>query len=294
MGGDTSISQLLNPIVIVGAGRSGTTMMRETLAAHGDLAATEYEMNYLWRHGNAWLSHDMLDPERHYREWKGRYIRRKLGQLLAATGKARLVEKTVANVMRVGYVAKVLPGARIIHVIRDGRAVTSSAMKRWRATPEGSYLASKGLTVPLTDLPVVAARYALGRVRGWGRKRDYGQSWGPRWPGFDADVASLSLAEICAKQWKLSVEAAINQGAALGSEQYLELRYEDIVGDPSGSFERIAAFAGIDGSDPGYRAHIEGAIRNTSVDKWRSHLSPEDIVAVEAVAGDMLKQLGYL
>lgn len=287
-------SQLQDPVVIVGAGRSGTTMMREALSSHPDLAAPEYEMNYLWRHGNAWLSHDMLDPDRHYREWKGRYIRKRLKRLLAQTGKPRLVEKTVANVMRVGYVARVLPDTFFIHIIRDGRAVTSSAMASWQARPGGAYLASKGMTIPLTDLPVVVFRFALARVRGRLRGAGHVQSWGPRWPGFDGDVARLSLAELCARQWLLSVQAARAQGAGLGPGRYLEVRYEDVVTDPLDAFQAIAGFIGIDPSAESFSKHLSEQIRAIGLEKWRRHLVGAELQAVEHMAGELLGELGYL
>ena len=285
--------RLVRPIVVVGAGRSGTTMIREALGSHPMLAACPYEMNYLWRYGNGRLEHDMLLPESHAAEKKAAYIRRELVKILAESGKPRLVEKTVANVMRLSYVHFVLPDAAFIHVIRDGRAVTASAMERWRATPSTSYLASKASTIPLRDLFRTGLRYLSSRLKAVVRGRGYIQSWGPRWPGFDRDVSQLSLAAICAKQWMVSVRAALEQKDALPAGCYLEVRYEDIVTRPVESFGRMAEHVGVDPLALEFQEHISNRIRLSSLDKWKTKLSGEDLDRVMAQVSPFLAELSY-
>ena len=286
-------ADLRNTVVVVGAGRSGTTMMREALSAHPDLVATDFEMNYLWRYGNARLPHDMLDPEQHFSQSKARYIRRALAKLLKESGKPRLVEKTVANVMRLRYVHAVLPDAKFIHIIRDGRAVTASAMERWQAKPRLGYLASKGRTVPARDLPVTAFRFVQKRIWGHLRGRGYSQSWGPRWPGFDRDVEVLSLATCCAKQWVISVATARAQARELPADNYLEVRYESIVADPVQTFLKIAKFIEVDPENSAFRAYIDTQIRANRVDLWMNKFSDEELSQVKEQAGLLLSQLGY-
>ena len=286
-------TNLIRPVVIVGAGRSGTTMMREALSSHPDLAVCPYEMNYLWRSGSPNLSHDLLDPKQHFSEENAAYIRQQLAAILEEQGKPRLIEKTVANVMRIGFVNAVLPDALFIHIIRDGRAVTASAMKRWRAKPKASYFASKAKTIPLKSLPLVAFNYLKGRIRGVLRRRDYNQSWGPRWPGIDDDVKSLSLAGLCARQWVKSVEAALDQKNQLPPERYLEIHYEDVVANPETCFRRIAQFVGIDPDNEAFQNHVRSEIHDSGIDRWKRTLTEEQLAQAEEQAGPLLAKLNY-
>ncbi|MFC7049269.1 sulfotransferase [Emcibacter nanhaiensis] len=282
-----------NFIILVGAGRSGTTMMRKALAAHSDVATADFELNYLWCHGNVSLNHDMLDPDLHYTEQKGKYIREKLEENLRNTGKKKLIEKTVANVLRVSYVHKGLPEAKFIHIIRDGRGVTASAMKRWTTSYSGSYLFSKSRTIPITDLPVVAFRFFKNRIIGKLLSKGRARSWGPRWPGMEEDAKHMSLAALCAKQWKICVETGMEQCAKLPKSQFMEIRYEELVQNPVEKFTEIAKFLGISPDDPGFQDYIGSVITTTSLDKWKEELTDQDLEDFDKIAGPLLRRLGY-
>ena len=52
-----------DPIIILGAARSGTKMLRKALASHPDLHAIPYDINYVWKYGSYQLPHDELRPE---------------------------------------------------------------------------------------------------------------------------------------------------------------------------------------------------------------------------------------
>lgn len=268
-------------------------MIKDALSYHPDICATPYELNYLWRYGNSRLSHDMLDPEQHLSPRKAKYIRGKLEKMLILSGKQYLVEKTVANVLRLSYVHGICPDGKVIHIIRDGRAVTASAMIRWKARATSSYLMSKGLTIPPLDIPRVGLSFLLNRIKRRIRKRDYIQSWGPRWPGFDEDVARLPLMEICAMQWKKSIESASSQRHTLPKGQYTEIRYEEFVTDPSRGFDQLSEFLSIDFSAPAFKSQIEEGITTSSLDKWKTSFSGQDMNRLYSIIGQTLGTLGY-
>ncbi|HUT60609.1 MAG TPA: sulfotransferase, partial [Phycisphaerae bacterium] len=122
-----------SPIIIIGAGRSGTNMLRDMLTAFPGVGTWPCdEINYIWRHGNARYATDEFPPEL-ARPRVRAYIRRAFDRLAARRGLSHVVEKTCANSLRVQFVRAVVPEARFIHIVRDGRDVAVSAVQRWTA-----------------------------------------------------------------------------------------------------------------------------------------------------------------
>ena len=110
----------------------------------------------------------------------------------------------MSNTLRVPFVSSVFPEARFVHLIRDGREVTESAMRQWSAPPDWRNLVTK-----LRDLRSLNPGYALwfahnaalGAISG----RKGGKVWGPRYPGIESDAQTKPLVELCALQWQYSV-----------------------------------------------------------------------------------------
>src|SRR5687767_12207692 len=88
------------PIVIIGAPRSGTNMLRDALTSC-DCAATWPcdEINAIWRHHNARFPSDELQPAQATHSVK-RYVRNAFKRLAHRTGAHLIVEKTCANSLR--------------------------------------------------------------------------------------------------------------------------------------------------------------------------------------------------
>ena len=288
----TSSSSTRSPIFVIGAGRSGTTMIRDALSSHPDVAAFEFEMNYLWRHGNENLRHDLLVPSEHLTADVSAHIRTAFVAEGEKQGRPVVLDKTVANVMRPAYLQAVFPGARILHVIRDGRAVTASACKRWAAPQPAGYFMSKLRTIPPASLPLVIGRYAARKLLSGIRRRNYRQSWGPRWPGIDEAVRDLPLCQVCAIQWRESVNAARSQVAELSPDTYMEIRYEDLVEEPGRRFEQIREFFGLE-EDATFTRWVNSRIDSSRREKWREDLGVEQLRLVNEQIGNTLSQLDY-
>ena len=108
-----------------------------------------------------------------------------------------------------------------------------------------------------------------------------------------------------AAQWRTEIRAARKLGERLGSARYLELRYEALVADPAEVLSRVCAFADLPYDpvmlsyagevDVSAKPHQQSLTRppTPGLRDWRRELSPEDVAAFEAVAGDLLAELGY-
>lgn len=280
------------PIVVVGAGRSGTTMIRRALGMHPEVVSAPFELNYLWRYGNRGLPHDFLVPEEHLSPRIKEYIAENLEKIRKREGQGRLLDKTVANVVRLRYVQAVLPDARIVHVIRDGRAVAASAINRWSAPQPKSYYLSKARLIPPGDLPTYVWRYLTDIIRSRVRGKRGRRVWGVRFPGIETKIEYSSLAQLCAMQWRHSVEAALQQACSLDEGSYLEVRYERLVADPVASYEAIQQYLGLTPA-----VEVETWVRETNdparKNRWKEQLSAKELKEIMSEAGQLVGKLGY-
>jgi hypothetical protein len=281
-----------NPIIVIGAPRSGTNMLRDVLCALPGFGTWPCdEINYIWRHGNAGFPTDELTPDLATPNIR-QYIRRRFDRLAASRRLLRVVEKTCANSLRVGFVDQVIPGAHYIFIVRDARDVVASAMKRWIAPLDLRYVAKKARFVPVSDFPFYAIRYAASRFH---RRRSTDRrlsTWGARFSGMQEWLAEGSLAEVCAAQWRRCVELAQCQLSTVEGAHVLQIRYEDFVTRPDTELARVIEFLGAEVTAVQRRAAVE-QVSAQSVGKWRAALSSETLAQVAPIVERTLAQFGY-
>jgi hypothetical protein len=278
----------VSPVIVVGAGRSGTNLVRDILCSFTGHATWPCdEINYIWRHGNRSAPTDELTAD-DARAPVVRYVRAAFEHQRSRAGGGVVVEKTCATSLRVAFAHRIFPEARFVVVVRDGRDVTASAMRRWTARLDLPYVLRKARFVPPADLPYYAARYARAR---WRRLADPQQrlaTWGPRYDGLDEAARTRPLAEVCAQQWARCVEATDRQLAYVDPASVHRLRYEDLVTQPDVEAGRLADFLGL------LPPHGElPAIRPDTVGRWRERLGRDEVAGVDAVAGRTLVAQGY-
>jgi hypothetical protein len=174
-------------------------------------------------------------------------------------GKPLAGEKTPDYVRHVTLLRTLFPRARFLHVIRDGRSVALS-LREWAAAGKGP------------------ARFEL-----WAKE----------------PVA------MCALWWRWQVGAGLRDGPALGP-RYREVRYEELVGMPERVLDGITRFLGLPESPQMLRYH-EGRMRSKpglsakqawlpptpGLRDWQKEMTAADLEVFEAVAGDLLSELGY-
>ncbi|MDQ3304490.1 MAG: sulfotransferase [Actinomycetota bacterium] len=269
--------------MFVGCGRSGTTLVRAIFDSHSQLAVAHHAQfivtmgrqrrRYEDVHGlhtepflaNLFASHrfpllQLSEDEvrQAFQEPTPSYadaVRRVLRLFAVNQGKPRYADKTPGHVVRIGLLSELFPEARFVHVIRDGRS-------SW-----------------------------LGyRERGFGPQ---------------------SLAD-AAFNWKGRVLRGRTAGFALGPSRYQEVRYEDLVEDPEATLEPLCRFLDLQ-YEPGMLAYHErvetvlagmGTSGRTAFENiaqpltkgmrdWRQELSVEEQELFDAIAGELLDELGY-
>lgn len=153
------------------------------------------------------------------------------------------------------------PRATAVHVLRDGRDVVCSLLER-------------------------------GWLRADHRERDdarqpygaYARFWVE--PERRDEFEHVSEARRAAWAWRRYVTAA-----RAVPERTVELRYEALVADPQAEADRLAA--ALDTEPAPLRTAFARA-HDTSVGRWRRDLTAEHIADVEAEAGGLLAELGYV
>jgi hypothetical protein len=154
------------------------------------------------------------------------------------------------------------PDARAIHLVRDGRDVACSLLERgWLSATRGG----------ADDV-----RAAYGNHPRWWVEGDRGD-----------EFRATSEASRAAWVWRTHVTA----GRSVSHPRLLELRYEDLARDPADGADRIAAHTGLDRNE---LLAALGRMHDRSVGRWRKDLDAEQLADVEAEAGALLRELGYL
>ena len=111
-----------------------------------------------------------------------------------------------------------------------------------------------------------------------------------------------------AEVWERRVSRGRASGARLGADRYLEVRYESLVADPASALREVCAFVELGFREPMLhpeegvtavpeteRAHQASLAMpvTAGLRDWRRDMPDADVALVEAVAGDLLSDLGY-
>lgn len=221
---------LTRPIVILGAPRSGTTLLSHLLKYHPQVYLAN-EPRILWKYGNDSKS-DALQPD-DARTDVVRHIRHELARQVREAGRQRLVDKTPSNSLRVGFVDRVLRDAIYIHILREGVESVLSIRKFWdqHATGLGGtkrdVLLRRLREAKLRQMPYYAMEFARRvMAKAMPGKKQRGV-WGPRVPGIQEMVRDLDPLEVAAWQWRMCVEHACRVGRTLPPDRYTECRLEE-------------------------------------------------------------------
>jgi len=273
------------PVFIVGAPRSGTTLMQYMLRCHprlsfptgeshfivplyrrraefGDLRRPENVRRVLQemsRRSREFLETDLhgirFELETVARQLAGAgcksmscLIRRLFEANAQGEGKARWGDKTPYYVLHMPALLEMFPDAQILHVIRDGRDCALSLLVRCR------------------DFKVYNTYEA-------------------------------------AKYWQYYVDRGQAVGHNLPPDVYHELRYEDLLTEPEATLRGVCAFlgevydsalvdfrpSGQQGKTPLLRKPLQGG----NQEKWRAGLSPRQLRIFEAAVGATLVRNAY-
>ena len=256
-------------IVLGGAPRSGTTLLRVLLDRHPDLrAGPETKLFVPAAFNLAWLAEAYhipvpeLEAMRRAAASQAAFIDAFALRATAAAGRSRWAEKTPQNIRHLSWIMARFPEASIVHVIRDARDVVCSMREHpdWRWV-NGTW---QKVLVP-RPLAWYAQRWLDDTGAGLARRGEarYAEV---RYEALVADPVS-ALRRLCGSLALAEDAAWLDVVAAL----------DDSDAQPTGA----------------RRPDYEGAVIAHSVGRWRRDLSAVDRRHVERLCGPRLRQLGY-
>jgi hypothetical protein len=260
---------------IVGSARSGTTLLRLMLNAHPDVAVPP-ESRFITE---LWKGQEEVDVQDFLSRLESHRLFRAWDLPIEA------VRQQVGVRERAPYREAILAAYRAFGT-RLGKSILGDKTPRYvehipflgRLFPESRFvhLVRDGRNVAMSYADV------------------------PFGPKTVARVASL---------WKGRVGMGLTAGRALGRGRYLELHYEDLIEDPSGEIQTLSEFLDIR-FDPSmldyterardsvlaraarYNPHLTEKPR-ADVRSWQETMPPLQAEIFEAVAGNILTELGY-
>jgi hypothetical protein len=107
-------------------------------------------------------------------------------------------------------------------------------------------------------------------------------------------------------RWEAAIRRTDGFARRLRPDQFLDLRYEDMVSDPRAALERVCAFAGLRADDAietmidkrrskvrGPHKRIAEPVSTVSVERWRERLDPHQVALVERATAPFFDRFGY-
>jgi Sulfotransferase family len=269
--------EVREPIFIIGAPRSGTSLLYSILRASSSLANWPGEAHEVWEvdyhpalrgwESNELSADDVTSPA-------AERIRRRF--FLAVGGKHRLIDKTPRNSLRVPFVHALFPDASYIFLRRDGRDNVNSLINAWRTPRYRTYKLAEPHSIPGVD---------------------------PHWwkfvlyPGWQGDTKG-PLELVCAKQWVASNEGALEASSSIDPSRWIDVGYEDLVARPESEVDRILGALDLPYEDKVRERAASIPVTPINVvtaperGKWRKE-NPQEIESVLWLIEPTMRKLGY-
>ena len=281
------------PILIVGAPRSGKSLVGNVLRGADEFCVVG-EALMTWNIGFGSRADDRRGADEATPELREQ-IAASCVRELRKTGKERYVDNLAANAMRIPFVDALFPDAKIVFVARDGRGAIPEMLHGWTAKASVVMTARRTKrTLHWRTFPRLALRFARNYLTS--RLRSRRSTWGPAPPGLPEFAAGHSAAETAAFQWLAINQVALGDLERLPKDRWLEVRFEQMIDDPAGSFARIAEF--VEAKDPGQiveraRHYVDPQNIPTMSQGVRAEPTHSEWASIHELIASMQARLGY-
>jgi len=290
----------MKPIILIGMGRSGTTIVFEALARHPKVGFFSNYTDKFFKLPQISIVHRFLKfgekpqgqrtslfnkflpkTSEAYYTWsrlcgdKFRFsfmknikptsyeidkVKSYVSKILYWEGKERFIMK-ITGPPRLEFLHGIFPDAYFVDIIRDPRAVVASLLNV-------SFWKQRGLTKPFWENTLDEETMDL-----WKNK-------------YDSTPESLAALE------NLEVYKQTNKELKATKANYLRIKYEDFVANPIEQTKIICNFSNLDWSEK-IGNYINSKIYKNMNYKYKERLTKEQIRIIEEISAPIINEIGY-
>jgi hypothetical protein len=298
----------LQPVFIVGAARSGTSLLYRTMALHPD--ATWFS-NWVFRFPllpqlSALNAVSRRLEDRRSAVWFGSsgdnaYVYGAKRPLRDRAFPQPVEAESVyrrAGVPELGQRGVTEVPAEAVSRLRDA-FVTASAWDRRRVHVAKRIANNRRIPLLLEAFPQArfleivrdgrAVAASLAKVNWWAESEVWWYGGNPAtWRQDGRDEW-----ELCARNWVEEVGAVRAGLADVPADQQLSVSYESLVGDPQATMRRVLEFSGLDPDESRFTRGFARVGFPNKNERWRTELDADALGKVERIQGDELRRYGY-
>lgn len=279
----------IRPVLVTGTPRSGKTRVAQVISRDDSFVHIAEPLT-IWDPGGRHRSDDRLLAEDATHDVCER-IRRRCVAAVEKAERSRYLDDLAYHALRIPFAHRVMPEAKIVHVIRSPREAIPEMIYGWMYRDTlAQAVARRRRNINPATLPRHAWRFLRNyvRMRVAGRR----ETWGPNVPGLRAFARDHSIPEVAGFQWRAMVEIAMNDLAELPDDRWIEVRRECLLADRRGEGRRIAAFCEVEDVEA-VADYAESYLDPDFVYHNKVHPTDEQWEAIFDHIGPLARQLGY-
>ncbi|MFK8006496.1 MAG: sulfotransferase [Saprospiraceae bacterium] len=261
-----------NTFFIVGMQRSGTTLLQKLLSQHSDIfmepRSIAFRMISCMNNYYRLLPFNIQIEKNNFLQW-----------LIKNDGKGRLAE--ILDVQNVDQFENV----QELYEHSISQKLEKNSKKIWGDK-------SPNLQYYLSDLKLLLPSTKIIHIIRDGRSNAYSLS-----------TRGYRNLKLSAQNWvDGNVRGIVNQNI-LGKNNYLIIKYEDLLNHPETQMRMICDFLNLPYFDSiiqlsgnglaEEKNYVKSFFDTSKIDKWKTQLSPKEVKIIEKIQGPLLQKMGY-